>query len=251
MIDPDVEIDPRDDLAFADARTRTPAPWISASLTLVRRPPHRRLNTAGAEGPPSGVDFVGAGGIVHTPVVPARIPLFDFDGTLVDSDVALTAPFHALGVEPQRIPPLGLPLAEACDWAGISVTAYLAHYDPSAAAPFDGVADLVAQLERWGLASNKDRSSGRQELRRLGWAPEVALFSDDFDSAGKRLGPVLSALALEPDSAVYVGDTDHDRACAADVGVPFALAGWNARARAGAQPGDIVLTRPAQVLDLL
>ena len=50
---------------------------------------------------------------------------------------------------------------------------------------------------------------------------------------------------------VYVGDTAHDRACAAAVGAPFALAGWNARARAGAQPGDVVLDAPADLLDLL
>jgi HAD superfamily hydrolase (TIGR01549 family) len=183
--------------------------------------------------------------------VPRLVPLFDFDGTLVDSDAALTAPFHDLGVEPDRIPPLGLPLVEACERAGITVAAYLAHYDASAAAPFDGVAEVIAQLKRWGLASNKERTSGHRELQRLGWAPEVALFSDDFGGAEKHLGPVLTALHLEPTEVIYVGDTAHDRACATVAGIPFALAGWNARARAGAQPGDVVLARPAQVLDLL
>jgi beta-phosphoglucomutase-like phosphatase (HAD superfamily) len=43
---------------------------------------------------------------------PARVPLFDFDGTLVDSDAALTAPWHALGVDPAVVP-LGMPLGEA------------------------------------------------------------------------------------------------------------------------------------------
>ena len=63
--------------------------------------------------------------------------------------------------------------------------------------------------------------------------------------------PVLGALDLAPAAVIYVGDTGHDRACAAAAGVPFALAGWNPRARADAHAGDIVLDHPAQVLDLL
>ena len=182
--------------------------------------------------------------------MPRRVPLFDFDGTLVDSDVALTAPWHVLGVDPDLVP-LGMPLVEACAIAGVTVDAYLAHYDPMSARPFDGVPELIAGLDRWGLASNKERSSGRRELARLGWAPEVALFSDDFGGAEKQLAPLLDALALESDGVVFVGDTAHDRACAALVGVPFLLAGWNPRARATARPGDDVLDHPADLLDRL
>ena len=181
---------------------------------------------------------------------PPVVPLFDFDGTLVDSDVALSAPWHALGVDPASVP-LGLPLVEACTLAGVTVEAYLDLYDPSAAKPFDGVEDLLAELDRWGLASNKERSSGHRELERLGWSPEVALFSDDFGGKEKELPPLLAAMRLTPDDAVFVGDTRHDRACAAAVGIRFALAGWNPRARAGAEPGDLVLDTPADLLALI
>lgn len=179
-----------------------------------------------------------------------RVALFDFDGTLVDSDQALAAPFRALGLADDEHPPLGLPLVEACRRAGVTIEAYLAHYDPTVAPPFEGVPELLDHLERWGLASNKQRSSGLAELARLGWHPTVALFSDDFGGREK-VGPLLAALALEPHEAVYVGDTQHDRSCAAAAGVPFALAGWNRRARRAAQPGDLVLDHPKQVLDLL
>jgi phosphoglycolate phosphatase-like HAD superfamily hydrolase len=184
--------------------------------------------------------------------VPARptVPLFDFDGTLVDSDVALTAPWHVLGVDLASVP-LGLPLVEACEIAGVTVDAYLELYDPTAAQPFDGVEHLLAELDRWGLASNKERGSGRRELDRLGWAPEAALFSDDFGGKEKELPPLLAAMRLRPEQAVFVGDTRHDRACAAAAGIRFALAGWNPRARAGAQPGELVLERPSDLLDLL
>jgi HAD superfamily hydrolase (TIGR01549 family) len=179
------------------------------------------------------------------------VPLFDFDGTLVDSDVALTAPFLELGFAPDELPPLGLPLVEACRRVSITVEAYRDRYDPTTAQPFAGVSELLAALSRWGVASNKERWAGHRELARLRWSPELALFSDDFGGREKRLRPLLDGLGLEPDGVIYVGDTAHDRACAAAVGAPFALAGWNARARAGAQPGDVLLDRPADLLDLL
>jgi HAD superfamily hydrolase (TIGR01549 family) len=179
----------------------------------------------------------------------ACTPLFDFDGTLVDSDAALTAPFVALGLTPEQLPPLGLPLVEACDRVGITTEDYLARYDAAAVQPFPGVADLLGGLDRWGLASNKERTSGQVELARFGWTPAVALFSDDFGGREKRLGPLLAALDLDPAKALYVGDTDHDRRCAGEAGVAFALAGWNARAVS--RPGDLVLANPADVLALL
>ncbi len=180
----------------------------------------------------------------------ALVPIFDFDGTLVDSDAALTAPWHVLGVDPDLVP-LGMPLVAACDLAGVTVEAYLEHYDAEAALPFDGVPELIAGLDRWGLASNKERTSGRRELARLGWAPEVARFSDDFDGQEKQLAPLLDALGLGADDVVFVGDTTHDRACAALVGARFALAGWNPRALAAAVDGDHVLARPVDLLALL
>jgi phosphoglycolate phosphatase-like HAD superfamily hydrolase len=177
------------------------------------------------------------------------IALFDLDGTLVDSDAALLAPFTLLGVTRERIPPLGLPLGEACELAGVRVEDYLARYDTTAVEAFPGVAALLAALPRWAGCSNKARASGRRELDRLGWTPELAMFSEDFGGRPKVLQPVLDALGLQPDEVVFIGDTGHDRSCAAAACVPFALAGWNPRVVA--EPDDVVLRHPADVLDLL
>ncbi len=174
-----------------------------------------------------------------------RVPVFDLDGTLVDSDAALLAPFTALGVPSSE---LGLPLDEACALAGVTVADYLAHYDSSLVEPFPGVADLLASLERWAVCSNKHPDSGRAELARLGWTPEVAVFAEP-GAGPKALSPVLGALDLDPAQVVFVGDTVHDAACAAAIGCDFLLAGWNARARD--VPATTMLSHPLEVLDHL
>lgn len=176
-----------------------------------------------------------------------RVPVFDLDGTLLDSDEALIAPFVALGVERSAIS-FGHVLTVECERLGIDVDDYLAAYDDGQAQPFDGVDAMVTGLTRWAVCSNKHALAGQAELARLGWTPEVALFTDAFDGP-KQLGPVLVALGLEPSEILFVGDTSHDRACARAVGAPFALAGWNRRAEA--QPGDLVLAHPRQVLEHL
>ena len=176
-----------------------------------------------------------------------RYPIFDLDGTLVDSDAALVAAFVALGVDPDDIS-FGHVLGVECARLGIDVDAYLEAYDVDAAHPFPGVTEMLAELDAWSVCSNKHPSGGRAELARLGWAPQIALFSDAF-AGPKELGPVLDHLGLTGAQIVFVGDTDHDRACAEAVGAPFLLAGWNPRAQA--RRGDVVLDDPAEVADHL
>lgn len=176
-----------------------------------------------------------------------RYPIFDLDGTLVDSDAALVAPFLALGVDPDDIS-FGHVLADECARLGIDVDAYLAAYDPTASQPFPGVPGLLERLPGWAVCSNKHTSSGLAELARLAWAPDLAMFSEEFGGP-KQLQPVLARLGLTGAEVVFVGDTDHDRACAAAVGATFLLAGWNPRAEP--RRGDVVLDDPVEVLDHL
>src|SRR6186997_1710301 len=106
-------------------------------------------------------------------VDPARdLAVFDLDGTLVDSDDALIAPFLHLGVAREDIT-FGHVLEHECERLHISVDDYLAAYDPDAAQPYPGVEAMLTQLDRWAIASNKHPVGGRAELARLGWRPEV------------------------------------------------------------------------------
>jgi phosphoglycolate phosphatase-like HAD superfamily hydrolase len=170
---------------------------------------------------------------------------------LLDSDAALAAPYVALGV-PLSSVTYGHVVADECRRLGLSLDDYVSLYDVSAAQPFDGVDAVVRSLpSRWAVCSNKVRRCGLAELARLGWSPSVAFFAEDFGFRSKRLAPVLAALAVEAGDVIFVGDSAHDRQCAADAGVRFALAAWNPRAAAIAGAGDLVLSKPSDLLELL
>ena len=183
----------------------------------------------------------------HPRPTASPVAVFDLDGTLIDSDAPLLGAFEALGVPAESVT-WGHVVADECQRLGISLQEYLEAYDLNAAQPFDGAAELVEALDRWGVVSNKHPDLGYPELQRLGWTPEVALFSDAFDGP-KQLGPALTAMGLDAHNVLFVGDTSHDRACAHGVGARFAWAGWNPRATPDS--GDTVLTHPAQVLEVL
>ena len=174
----------------------------------------------------------------------ARVPIFDLDGTLLDTDEALIAAFVELGIDRDAIT-FGHVLEAECDRLGIEVDQYLAAYDTELAQPFPGVEELIVQFPRWAVCSNKHPSGGHRELARLNWRPDVAMFSDTFGGP-KHLGPVLDALGLSSDDVVFIGDTAHDRVVAADASVPFGLAAWNPRAVA--MPSDVVLAAPSDAL---
>jgi phosphoglycolate phosphatase len=180
----------------------------------------------------------------------APVVVFDLDGTLLDSDAALAAAFTRLGVPLEQVT-YGHVIGEECARLGLHVADYVAAYDPADARPFDGVPELLAALGRWGVCSNKAGRSGRAELRRWGWRPSVAWFTEDFGGGPKRLAPVLEALGVAAADAVYVGDSAHDATCAAQAGCRFAVAAWNPRTRAAGLTGDVVLARPADLLDVL
>jgi HAD superfamily hydrolase (TIGR01549 family) len=178
-----------------------------------------------------------------------RIPVFDLDGTLIDSDEALVQPFLELGIAREDVT-FGLPAEQACVELGLSIDDYVRLYDEDVVQPFDGVEELIGSLDRWSVCSNKHPTSAAGELARLGWKPEVALFTDAFEGRPKELQPVLALMELDASQIVFVGDTDHDRRCAEEVGAVFAWAGWNPRC-AARSPEGVVLRRPIEVLDLL
>ena len=177
------------------------------------------------------------------------VVVFDLDGTLIDSDQALVEPFLTLGVPRGEIS-FGHPIEVECARLGIDVADYVAAYDVTVVEAYAGVGAMLEQIDRWAVCSNKARASGEAELLRLGWTPEIVMFADDFGGRPKALAPVLEALGVAPEQALFVGDTQHDLHCAGVAGTAFAWAGWNPRVGrpAGVAP---VLEAPGDVIDLV
>jgi HAD superfamily hydrolase (TIGR01549 family) len=175
--------------------------------------------------------------------------VFDFDGTLVDSDEALLVPFERLGVDRQEVI-MGSAVAEECERLGVPMEAYVANYDVQAVRPFDGVQGMLDAVGRWAIVSNKHPHSAGAELARLGWRPELVLCADAFGWAHKSLRPLLRQVELTPDEVVLVGDSEGDLRCAAEVGCRFIWAGWNPRVARAAPQGESATT-PSELLDLL
>ncbi|MFN7150913.1 MAG: HAD family hydrolase, partial [Microthrixaceae bacterium] len=89
--------------------------------------------------------------------------IFDFDGTLVDSDEELVRAFVALGVDRDEIT-FGHAIAEETDRLGLSLEDYADAYRDDVVVPFAGVAAVVPRLGRWALCSNKHPRSAVAEL---------------------------------------------------------------------------------------
>ncbi len=177
------------------------------------------------------------------------VVVFDFDGTLVDSDDALLAPLETMGV-PRRDVVMGSAVAEECERLGISMDSYVAAYDTEIVQPYEGVEMMLGQLERWAVLSNKHPDSAIAELDRLGWDPEALMCADAFGWAHKSLRPMMDALALEASDIVMVGDSAGDLRCAEEVGCRFVWAGWNARVRTARPVGETAET-PIDLLRVL
>ena len=171
-------------------------------------------------------------------IMAARFPIFDLDGTLLDTDDALVATFVTFGVSRE-------PTSRSvmCSPTSARVSASTSTRSSTATTP-TWPNRFPASPRSWHdstvgrCARTSIRPRAAEELARLGWTPEVALFSDAFDGP-KRLPPVLDALGLDPAHVVFIGDTAHDRVVAAELQVPFGLAAWNPRAVAA--EGDRVL----------
>jgi HAD superfamily hydrolase (TIGR01549 family) len=177
------------------------------------------------------------------------VVIFDFDGTLVDSDEALLVPLERLGI-PRSEVVMGSAVAEECDRLGVSLDEYVDAYDTESVLPFDGVPEMLARIPRWAILSNKHPAAAHRELERLGWEPELVMCADAFDWEHKALEPMLDALGIGADRVALVGDSDGDLQCALAVGCRFVWAGWNVRVRARRPEGEVAAT-PADVLSLL
>ncbi|MCA9538828.1 MAG: HAD-IA family hydrolase [Myxococcales bacterium] len=179
--------------------------------------------------------------------------LFDLDGTLLDTagDLADAVNAARAGFD---LPPLAdaqvaanvghglghlmraaLP-AHLHDRVDEARARFMAHYDAhllERARPCPGAEAVLAALPvaRRGLVTNAPSVFLSRLLAGLGWAFGAVIDGDV--AAWRKPAPggllaALSRLGARPDEALFIGDTDVDRAAAAAAGVPFATVAWGA-----------------------
>ncbi len=186
----------------------------------------------------------------------SRLVLFDFDGTLVDSQHSIVAAFseacraHGIaGIDPAAIRRhIGLPLVVAVAAnlperhrarAGEIAESYkLAHralaldadHDPLFPGAFDAVSALKAAGALLGIATGKGRRGLTMTLEKRGLAGTFDVLRSADDGPGKpdpwMVRSALDELGLGPEDAVVVGDTSFDMQMALNAGVAGIGVGW-------------------------
>lgn len=179
--------------------------------------------------------------------------VFDIDGTLLDSlqkyfncmDTALRKTYGRSFPKEEIKATFGLPLRAALPVLGITdedlsileseVISYICHTDEKAII-YPGINETIAELKNQGfyLGIATSRTSGEvygdENIKRI-----IGLV-DFVSTTGRDIRPkpapdvllrVLDNLSVEPDQAVYIGDTKLDYSCSKSAGTYFIGAGWN------------------------
>ncbi len=208
------------------------------------------------------------------------VVLFDLDGTLIDSGPIIMASMrHAsvtvLGQEPdeERVraaiggPGLVAQMRDLDpDRVDELVAVYRAHNEPLHASleAFPGVLELLAELERrghvLGIVTAKRVATVRLAFERLPLLEErtqVLVGAEDTERHKPDPAPVLEALRrleVQPEQAVYVGDSPFDIRAAKAAGVLAVGVSWGGihpRERLLAEAPAALVDEPRELLDLV
>lgn len=179
-----------------------------------------------------------------------RAVLFDFDGTLADSEPLITASLvHALHVHGHEVteervthvfgPPLDVMVRMlagdlTADQFEAIRTSYFDHFNArlSQIAPIEGAIELLDALAAAhvpvAMVTNKFEASARRQLAAMRWEHrfQVVVGADTIDSAKPAPDPALHALArlhVDAVDAAFVGDQEPDIACGLAAGCAMVI----------------------------
>ena len=180
--------------------------------------------------------------------------LFDLDGTLTDSGLGITkAVQYALGQMGYEVPPreslfsfIGPPLHLSFqrhygmdeEMAVEAVRQFRVYYNQMGGIleneVYDGVRELLRDLKSAGkrlmIATSKPQAAAELVMNHFGlseFVPEIVGGTDDTrNTKGKVIGYALREYGVNPDTAVMVGDREHDIHGAAENGIPAIGITW-------------------------
>lgn len=203
-----------------------------------------------------------------------KLFIFDWDGTLVDSAdkivEAMAAAIGELALAPRsndairNIIGLGLPeaLRQLYDDApAAQLTALRETYvkcflqlDQQPCRHFDGAFELLSQLREQGwllaVATGKSRRGLQRALDQTGWSPlfDATRCADESRSKPhpQMLHELLAELAVQPQQAVMIGDTEYDMAMAETAAIARIGVSYGAHA-----PERLQRYRPWRIVDRL
>jgi phosphoglycolate phosphatase len=181
-----------------------------------------------------------------------QLVIFDLDGTLTDSAQGIVSSFqHALSEVGAAVPDgdlasriVGPPMHHTLSEMGLgqnadaAIAAYRADYTTrgwSMNRLFDGIAELLADLEaagvRLAVATSKAEPTARRILAHFGLDGHfevIAGASVDGTRATKSdvVAHALAQLHPLPDRVLMVGDRSHDVEGAAEHGIDTVVVGW-------------------------
>ena len=200
--------------------------------------------------------------------------IFDVDGTLLDTEIAVLSSLQKLvseelnknySFEELRFA-LGIPGEVALNKLGITNilkcsekwNVYLKEYFHHVKI-FDDIKESLVKLNEMGVSIGIVTSKTKEEFLNdfvpfgLSNYFKLVVCADDTEKHKPNPEPLLKFIELsEVDKAetIYIGDTKYDLDCALGAGIDFALALWGAKSSIGID-ANYILEKPKQILELV
>ena len=210
-----------------------------------------------------------------------KLVIFDVDGTLVDSQVAILASMrHAFEVSGRPVPSredtlgiVGLSLPEAMavlapdatrdehlQLAELYKTGHTTHREDGAAVAeavlYEGVREVIHGLDAQGYLLSAATGKSRRGLDRFLEANKFGMFfgTQTADEAPSKPHPQmvlqsLTANGVDPQNAVIIGDTEYDMAMGRAAGVRALGVSWgyHGRDRVGRGGAEAIAEHPSDL----
>ena len=207
--------------------------------------------------------------------------LFDMDGTLTDSGLGITkAVQYALGQMGYEVPAreslfsfIGPPLHKSFqkhygmdeDTSREAVRQFRVYYNQMCGIleneVYDGVRELLHDLKAAGkrlmIATSKPQAAAELVMHHFGldeYVPEIIGGTDDTrNTKGKVIAYALREFGVAPETAVMVGDREHDIQGAAENGIPAIGITWGYGDRAELETAGAkaVFDTPGETVDYI